>query len=532
MTITRKLGVLAGSAALLVGSACADLEVTNPNNPDVGRALASAEDVLAAANSIPNNVYLSQTFYYPHAAATVAADAFTGNFGNFGMRFHNVEPREAFLNQSAGGDDRFVSQSTWGNAYADLGLANDVMLALKNGITLDSEQEDNAMRALGLYGQAMSLSFLGLYIDQAFIVDENTDLTAAPVLSPYTDVIDAAMEKFDALIALAPAIEGIQYGADVQPLAVVDYEAPLDPITLFPPFTESGMTGEQLIQIANTMAARTLAYSARNGAQTEAVDWGRVLQYAENGISKEGARFDFTVPGDDDKWYSYWNFYNQDPTWLRVDMRIINMMDPTQPVKYAGTVPPEATSADARLEKYFNFEAGVIGDPSRGLYMQSPYSHDRYIWHGQISPRPAQGPAPHVLAAENDLLIAEALVRTNGSLSRAADLINRTRVGAGNLPAATAGEGADQLLDYIYYERMIELLGQSAGQEFLDARRFDTLQPGTQRHWPIPATELEKLALPNYTFGGVGNPDMRRGQKDGLSLSTFGKRRGSIKPIY
>ena len=35
----RFLGLSLASAALLFGSACADLEVTNPNNPDIDRAL-------------------------------------------------------------------------------------------------------------------------------------------------------------------------------------------------------------------------------------------------------------------------------------------------------------------------------------------------------------------------------------------------------------------------------------------------------------------------------------------------------------
>ena len=41
----RRFYSIAGAAAVLVAGACNDLEIQNPNNPDVERALASAEDV-------------------------------------------------------------------------------------------------------------------------------------------------------------------------------------------------------------------------------------------------------------------------------------------------------------------------------------------------------------------------------------------------------------------------------------------------------------------------------------------------------
>ena len=42
---------------------------------------------------------------------------------------------------------------------------------------------------------------------------------------------------------------------------------------------------------------------------------------------------------------------------------------------------------------------------------------------------------------------------------------------------------------------------------YLDGRRFERFQPGTPRHLPVPAVELEVLGLPVYTYGGDG-PDM------------------------
>jgi hypothetical protein len=116
------------------------------------------------------------------------------------------------------------------------------------------------------------------------------------------------------------------------------------------------------------------------------------------------------------------------------------------------------------------------------------------------------GNLPYLLAAESDLIRAEALIRSGGDLQTAADLINKTRVGRGNLTPATAGDGVATLLSYISYERDVEITNTSGTTLYW--RRAVTDQPiqaGTPCQLPIPAKELETLALPIYTFGGVGN---------------------------
>jgi hypothetical protein len=111
-----------------------------------------------------------------------------------------------------------------------------------------------------------------------------------------------------------------------------------------------------------------------------------------------------------------------------------------------------------------------------------------------------------MLAAESDLIRAEALIRSGGSLQTAADLINITRVGRGNLPPATAADGADALLSDISYERDVEISTTSGTTLYWRRAVTDQpMQPGTPCQLPIPAKELETLGLPIYTFGGVGN---------------------------
>jgi hypothetical protein len=266
-----------------------------------------------------------------------------------------------------------------------------------------------------------------------------------------------------------------------------------------------------LNRIENTMAAMTLAYSARNAAEAATVPWARVLGYAEKGITQ-----DFSVIGDATSWYSMIVGYGNLDSWVRTDMRLINRMDPTLPAKYSGASGDLAAStnpnADKRINTDFQNTGGVIGDVARGIYMQSPWFHKRYRHYAYNQPATFEGPVPYILKAENDLLIAEALVRTNGDLARAATLINNTRVGRGGLAAVTAATGAEGLLRAIDHERDVELI-MTNGMSLFHARHWeggplDRLQAGTWLHLPIPAKELETLNLPIYTFGGVGNPDM------------------------
>lgn len=484
----RTSRVLVSAAALLASAACVDLEVTNPNNPDIRRALASPEDVKAIAESSVNGWYLASTHYEPYMMLEVTADALTANFGNFGMRFNNLEPRIAYANNSGGGD-REATARPWRLNYSALGSANDAMRAFKAGVTIPGGNDPT--RGIAMFTQAAVLSNMAMMFDQAFIVDENTEGVAS--LSPYTAVRDAAMTKWDALIALTNG-KTWTYDATVLPLA-------------------QPLNAQLLNRIANTMAARTLVYSARTGAENTATPWARVLAYADKGITGTGLTdYSFDIIGDGgNNWYSYIVLYGNLQSWLRVDQRIINRMAPNVPAKFNGTivvpVPVDRRlSADATPNDFVRRTQGVIGDPARGIYMQSPFYHKRYEDRSFAVADCCEGPHPYVLVAENDLIIAEALARTGGSLDRAATLVNKTRVTRGGLPALTAASGAAAILAAIDYERDVELRN-TGGIALFDRRRVDGIQAGTFRHMPIPAGELETLGLPIYTFGGVGLPD-------------------------
>jgi hypothetical protein len=182
-------------------------------------------------------------------------------------------------------------------------------------------------------------------------------------------------------------------------------------------------------------------------------------------------------------------------------------MNPSVPPKYNGTDPPQGTSPDARYTSDYAYVPPPIGDPGRGIYMQSDFFHKRYAFANWESTTPLTGNVPYMLAAESDLIHAEALIRqTTPDLATAATLINKTRVGRGNLTPASAADGAAALLIDISYERDVEITNTSGTTLYW--RRAVTDQPmqaGTACQLPIPAKELETLSLPIYTFGAA-NP--------------------------
>jgi hypothetical protein len=518
---------LVGIAALVGAAACnPDLAVTNPNAPDVSRAIATPGDVRQLIGSSYNSWYLGMQSAccnggYPEpdpgVMTAVMADNMTATFGNFGMRFNNQEPRLAYNNSSAAQDGKAASMP-YDNMYGALGAANDGLNAIKRGVKVavnkSAPDETPEMHALAVLVQGLTLGFESLVFDKGFIIDEDTPQGTA-TLKPYTEVSAAAVGKFEKAIAEATG------------------KTWTIPTEFTPGLT---LTAANYVRMANTMAARQLAYTPRTPEENAQVNWTKVLSFAENGISTGSATFDLVATGDGgNSWYDLTKGYAELESWVRADQRIIQLADPTQPRVWTSAVAPaRAQPEDARFAKgtpdaagnvktpgadFWYYKGTGAWDPARGVYLFSSWGHARYIEYGYEADVSFLGDAPFVLRAENDLLIAEALIRTNGDRARAAALINKTRVGRGHLAPLTGASSTNDLLAALFYERDIELWDTGAGQPWFDRRRIDKslmynginigagLQPGTPRHLPVPAKELETLGIPVYTYGGAApNP--------------------------
>ena len=531
---TRFVQVAGGAALVALTAACnKDLNVTNPNQPDVARAISSPSDVRQLIGSSYNTVYhamqgcaKSPCEPDPGIATGSMADVFTMAFGNFGSRFNGQEPRLAYNNSSAATDGR-VSALPYDAVYGALGAANDGLLAVGRGIRVatgaSAADETPQFKAFAWLVQGMALGFESQVWDRGFVVTEDTPAGSATLVD-YKAMRDASIVSLNKAITAA---------------AGQNWTIP----TEFTPGMT--LTASNFTKMANTLAARVIAYNARNAAENTATDWGKVLTYANAGISSGASPINLQILGDGgNSWGDEMKGYADlaDGSWVRVDQRIIQEADPSQPVEYTSTTPPGVGNiADLRFSRGtpnssgsieqqgadFWFQKSIPYAVSRGVYFFSQWAHARYIDASYYNDNGQLGIAPYVLAAENDLLIAEALIRTGGDLSRAATLINKTRVGRGGLAAVTAGTPKNDLLGAIFYERDVELFDTGAGQGWFDRRRIDptvtynglaigniwgfkggsNLQKGTPRHLPLPAKELETLGMTVYTYGGASpNP--------------------------
>ena len=109
-----------------------DLYVENLENPD-DKILASDPIALeATAASLFRGWYMSVSDYSgPALALSTMADATSCSWGNAGMRDLSSEPRVAFNNTSAYGNN--VTRSFFNSLYSTLSDANTIALAVAEG---------------------------------------------------------------------------------------------------------------------------------------------------------------------------------------------------------------------------------------------------------------------------------------------------------------------------------------------------------------------------------------------------------------
>lgn len=544
-------------AVILVGGAC-DLNIGNPNAPDAPRAFVDPAGLAQLLGGAFRTWVGTRGQYFGPLTMTAQADNYTASWNNAAIRFYNSVgvdcpsrcgwTNSATAPEAAGGP---TVEGQWYGYYTVLSGANDVLLAIKNGLCFDDDcATDSTLtsrnRAIAKMLQGMALAGVALVYDQGFIVDENTDVSniAAIPFNTRAEVRAAALQKFDEAFTEAGALtwstepEWAGVGAG------------------------NSYTNTQIQQLIRTMQAELVAMWPRNAAENAAADWAAVTTYASQGVSS-GTPFD---------WEYYVDITGREcgdldcvKTWgnsigtMRVDTRVAAMITTNHVTPWPSPAgnPCPTTSADLRVgdgsygpSDDFNGYSTVaatasagtdfacsgvaIFPPARGSYHQSNLQHIRYerlAYRGENLPTSdGTGQDPFYTTQMNDLMWAEGLLRSGGSAAQAATLINNSRVGRGGLPALTGAEPVADLLLALQYEQEIEFMGQGA-TPFFNRRRIDGFtfssktglndQTGTPRHMPVPAKELDVLLRSNYTFGGPSAPEM---------VMAEGRTGGSVRP--
>lgn len=470
----KNILILVSLLMIFAFSACEDLEVTDINQPTDAQ-VNSPEQAPAIVAGLFNSWYMTAVDYDgPGLGLWTMADVGSCSWGNAGMRDLSSQPRTNF-NNTPSYSNMIISENYYKGMYTVVNTANTAMNAL------DPEGANYNVSMAGaylMYGTA--LGSIGLLYDQGFIITTETDFAQEIPLVPYTDIIDAAVAALDEAIAICDANT-----FDV-------------PGGWFP--SEATLTNEELGKIANTMAARLLTYKSRNAAQNDLNDWGTIRDYALNGID-----FDWEIVMDDITWYNLLATYSVYTGWGRVDMRVINMMDPNMEPWFPASGKVEeltnsglATSDDERLESDFQYLAKQDFNPERGYYHFTTYRYARYDTYLSTWTEPLA----YIRKAENDMILAEAYTML-GDYDLAAAILNdenNSRKDRGGL--GDVAEDKDELLAAILYEKTIECMLTGENVEFYDMRRRGLLQAGSFTQLPIPAQQLEVLQMDFYTFGG------------------------------
>ena len=465
---------------------CESVDIDNFNDPDLASTLDDANSYPSILSGAYSEWWSAIHEYSPYMTLSVAADHGSSSWGNFNMQ--NVgtvtapygEGDHASLNNTQTAPNTTYLNDPWYRLYGAIGTANDILRGINQNdkVVMNGDVDITEQTvAHALFVRGLSYGYLGLLFDRSFIVTDETDLNQVvfneEFLSSYEDVVAQSLNDIDLAISKATAFSNFELTQ----------------------FNGLNLNQSSAIKLMNSYAAKILALKSRVQTENESNDWSRIASYANNGIDNN-----FAPLGDGGNIWSHAYFLQGNHIWMRVDQQIINMIDNRHPYPFpqSGYTIPTSPSPDARLgdtNGYFVFQGAPIFRPERGEYFFSYYRFDKYqSYRSNLS-----GPMTALTAADNDLLYAEALIRSGGSTATAVDLINRTKVNIGQLPPATAAD--NDLLDQIQYERFLEAY-ESPGNPFFDRRRNGTLGNKQFTQFPIPALELNTIDIPLYTFGG------------------------------
>ena len=582
MKVLKLIGGLGALSALTLAVSCHSLDVTNPNAPS-SKILTDPGILKAVAGGTMHkwfNAYdaLEIAGVLDVQALTLASSWNNGNINSY--QHIDIGPADTVSSPATwkrpngwyndlASPQRSSVERWWYDMYSVISSANDALHAIRvDNVSLGDNASTKSAEAVAQLMQGASYMLLANDYDQGYYLDERTPLDALPTLARVSRSVlrDSAVIMLQRAATLAAATT---FTTDPNWAKGISY------------------TNKQIAQLANTFAAYTLAYYARDAQEaTTSVDWAKVADFASKGIST-GTPVSLQFNGDGSSWYNDMDGWFTDISTGRISTRIAHFLDPaTQLDPYPlGVGSAQPNSPDKRLGNgtfgqadivdvwgtipkdagagtYFAYStAGEIFRPDRGFYAQSNIGIIRNDESGDQNYdfQPGEkGLATIMIPSNNDLLWAEALLRRGNAadLPQVVALINKTRVGAGGLPAATiadpVGSPADAdcmsngrlakdgsgctLWSKLLYEEDIEQLQmgpvsywhqrelpvvlataweratgcRKAGctpnlnSIYNGPRYIQGLIPGTAREMPVPAKELALHLESFYSFGGSG----------------------------
>lgn len=508
------------------------LTVVNEDQPDVGRAFATADGIQAILrNGFAQALGATNVSGSITPAAAVMSFENYGSVANFGMNLRATIPRSPIDNHKGNVTEAenfrdFQQLSLRGRTVANAIRALDAFKA--GGGTLGSEAIDNRDRSFAFYGLAVMNGEMALAYDSVAVSHPGLASDEVPPLQHYNAAMEDALKQLDSAIALANA------GTSAFPLPLTYIKNAAGPTT-----------HADYIRLLRSMKARFRAGVARTPAERAAVNWGEVVSDAANGITD-----DFVLDlNSNEGWGHGW--LNQAMVftgWHSMTPYIIGMADTSSGYQGWLSVPRGSRAGflihtpDDRFPKGATRAAQQANSPAAAAVLPSTYFRVRPA--GEDTPGEPWGSSPYDFIrfrsyrtnasvgpwiwfsrGENDMLRAEGLIRLNRA-SEAVPLINRTRVLNG-LPAFPAGSDANTrapaspggsatscvprtptgagnalecgtLFEAMKWEKRMESIFSGYLQWFTDSRGWGDLATGTRLMWPVPYQEMDARRQPSY----------------------------------
>lgn len=468
---------------------CNDLDVEDQNNLKLKDVYSDPDLFNELVEGAGLTYWKATEWSNPSFGLGVASQTITASWTNYGGADLGSIPRKRFEN-STSYKFRYIAESPWRYLNAGIVQCNDILQIMENeynGEVVNSDGVDitNLIKTNAFFIRGLCLGHLGVIFDKAYIIRSFDD---EAIFKPYQEVIAAAIEDLEAAIQIASSDNTVTNSA----------------------FNGVVLDAAGIVKLASSYIAKLEAVQARDESEVNSlVDWNKVKVNAERGITSN-----FEVIGDGAPWDDGTNWWSrvlergQRVNSCRVSQRLVKMLNPNKPeVPYPFpdgvlSLPEIEDPEDARMTTDFKYYEDIPFKTSRGYYFFSNYNYERYIEYRTDYVTPI----PVFTVTENNLLLAEALVRTGGDKQLAAEKINNTRVNRGGLPALSSSDSDEVLLSAITYERLIECSWQGFANGFC-YRRIATddnlkLEQGQFLHLPVPAKELEIVGEEIYSFGG------------------------------
>ncbi len=527
--------LISASLLALTASACdQNLGVENLSDPDIGRVFAtgaSIESTIGAGYQTVHNA-IANTNNEP-GVEVFGLESYSA-LNNFNLGTRAAIPRLP-INNVIGAPSIFSEYTALSKEARLVVNAMDALSDLvKSGKTIGTVGKDLRARSFGFLVAGASLGWLAIIYESAGIVAPGMPHDSIPPLSGAQDVGKAAIVLLDSALAIAN-----------NPAAAAGF--PLEAAWLG---NSTGFTLDQYKRLVRSYRARFRANVTRTPAQAAAVDWAKVIDDAENGIT---ANFMVNTGGSTGWNVGYQVTRYQDPTWSEMTLMYMGMADVSG--GYANFIAadyshkngwflvvtpdlrwPQGTTRAAQnaastggtsaTAKPYITNRPLANDAGGDGWGISFYDYTRWRYIKNTS---NTGPFPEFMKVENDMLAAEGYIRT-GKIAEAAAKIDVSRVGNGGLPAlsgvvttatqavpggsscvplvpnGTGGVACGSIFEAMKYEKRIENMYASFGKFWLDGRGWGDLVEGTALEFPVPYQEMQSRQKPFYLLGsGFGS---------------------------